>query len=161
VKPTQGLAFRLAMKHDSSHLGDQYIESTGRKRIHYTRDEFALGVSYQIFEGLRVYGEAGYAYNMGNSQLERPWRLQGGIEYETEPLFWNGLGRLYAALDMVIWPENHYQPTLTFQAGVHVHVESIGRDLRFGVQLYDGRSVIGEFFQYREVNCAFGVWLDL
>src|SRR5512134_3712215 len=40
---TDRLAFKFGVLHDSSHVGDEYIERTGRTRIGYTRHELAAG----------------------------------------------------------------------------------------------------------------------
>lgn len=75
-----GLAAKLATQHDSSHVGDEYTERTGRKRINYTRAEVVFGLSLAFFTQWRVYGEAGYAYDMRNVELQEPWRVEGGLE---------------------------------------------------------------------------------
>ncbi len=171
-RPTESLAFRLAMNHDSSHLGDEYQENDEedaaeapeprerRKRINYTREELALGVSWSPIERLRLYGEVGWAYHRGNNRLLDRGRLQAGIEYETRPFLW-GDGALYLALDAVLWQENDWEPSITAQTGVKWHIDALDRDYRLGLQVYDGRSQIGEFFQERERYVAFGFWFDL
>lgn len=160
-KPLRWLAFRFSANHDSSHLGDELIENTRRERITYTREELAVGVSWQPRDELRLYGELGWAYSQGNSELQRPWRVQTGLEYESPPLLLGELGRLYAALDLVFFEENKWRPSMTAQAGLCLHVESIGRECRLGFQAYSGRCHLGEFFQYDERYIAIGVWLDL
>jgi hypothetical protein len=42
-----------------------------------------------------------------------------------------------------------------------VHPAAGGGHWRVGFEYYDGRSPIGEFFQYRERHLAFGLWIDL
>jgi hypothetical protein len=37
----------------------------------------------------------------------------------------------------------------------------VDRTWRLGVELYDGRPNLGEFFQDSEAHVALGVWLDL
>ncbi len=169
-RPLDALAFRLSMNHDSSHLGDEYMEKDAedalegggapRERINYTREELALGASWSPLEGLRLYGEVGWAYHRGNNQLLDRARLQAGVEYETAPFLW-GDGSLYAALDVTVWQENGWEPSFTAQTGVKWRIDALDRELRFGLQYYDGRSQIGEFFQDRERYVAFGYWFDL
>ena len=38
-----GVSFQLGTKHISSHVGDEYAERTGRRRIGYTREEAVVG----------------------------------------------------------------------------------------------------------------------
>jgi len=160
-KPIHTLAFKFAANHDSSHLGDEMMENGVRERLNYTREEFALGVAYTPFEGLRLYAEAGFAYHLGNYDLMDRWRLQAGIEYESPPLFFGGLAGLYAAVDNVVWEENGWRSSTTVQAGIRWYIEAIGREYRIGVQFYNGRSHMGEYFQSDDRYIAFGFWFDL
>lgn len=157
-KPLDTVAFRLSANHDSAHLGDEYVESTGRERIGYTREEFALGVSWMPYERLRLYGEVGLAYSYDSEFMKRG-RIQTGIEYETEPIFLNA--SLYAAVDAVFWEENGWEPSVTVQTGLKWRSETLDRDLRLGLQYYDGRSLMGEFFLERERSITLGLWFDL
>ena len=45
---TPDFGFRVGSQHNSSHIGDEYSERTGRKRIHYTREEGILGVTWRF-----------------------------------------------------------------------------------------------------------------
>lgn len=159
-KPVHGLALRLALNHDSSHIGDEYIEETGRERINYTREELALGVSVEPFDFLRLYAEAALAYHMGNKDdLQERGRVQVGFELETpEPVLWGG--HLFAAVDAVFWEENGWEPSVTVMSGLVWHLDTIGRETRVGLQYYDGRSLFGELFRDRERWIALGFWFD-
>ena len=91
-------AFKLAVQHVSTHLGDEYAERTGRARINYTREEVALGASWRFSPRWRAYGEAAVAYIRRNDDQE-PWRFQTGIEYESRPTLWGGRFAWYGAGD--------------------------------------------------------------
>jgi len=158
-KPLDTIALRLAANHDSAHLGDEYVESTGRERIGYTREEFALGISWMPVERLRLYGEVGLAYSMGAPDVMKRGRLQTGIEYETDPIFLGG--SFYAALDAVFWEENGWEPSVTIQTGLKWRIDALDRYYRIGLQYYDGRSLMGEFFLERERSITLGLWFDL
>jgi hypothetical protein len=165
-KPTGRLALMFGTQHDSSHVGDEYIERKGRTRLTYTREEFAWGASYSSSErwghgGWRGYAEAGWAYHRGNTQLMERWRLQVGLEYESPLTLAGGLGGWYAAVNNGIWQERGWQSATTVQAGVKFQFADIGRQYRFAVEFRNGRSVIGEFFQQDERYISFGMWLDL
>ncbi len=45
-------------------MGDEYAERTGRLRINYTREEFLAGISGELGDRWRVYGEAAYGYDL-------------------------------------------------------------------------------------------------
>jgi len=42
----RGLGLRMGVQHWSSHVGDEYAERTGRRRIGYTREEVMAGVAW-------------------------------------------------------------------------------------------------------------------
>jgi hypothetical protein len=156
-----GLAAKLAIQHDSSHVGDEYIERTGRGRINYTRQEYAFGLSLSGLKYWRVYGEAGWAFDMRNEELQEEWRLEGGLEFEDPDRFWNGKAGYYAAVDIMSYEESDWKTDVTVQAGLVLPKSQIPRIWRIGLEYRKGRSVIGEFFQNRESHIAFGLWLDL
>ncbi len=153
------LVLRMGMAHDSSHLGDEFIENTGRRRIEYTREELLAGMRYSPLESLSVYAEYGWAYDMRNEDLMEEGRVQLGLEIEPEPMLWNRRLAPFAALDVSAFEEDDGEENLTVQLGVVRHGE--GGSWRLGVEYYDGRSPIGEFFQERERHLAWGAWLDL
>jgi hypothetical protein len=156
-----GVALRTGVFHDSSHVGDEYIESTGRGRIDYTREEYLLGVSYAFVVGLRVYGEGGYAFDLRNEELQEPGRLQYGLEYDSPLTLWGRRMGWYAAVDLSFFEEDDWEDNVTVQAGLYLPVEDLARNYRIGLEYYDGRSQIGEFFWIHEEYVAFGIWFDL
>jgi len=156
-----GLAAKLAMQHNSSHVGDEYIEKTGRKRINYTREEWALGLSYRFMENWRFYGESAYGFELRNSDLQEPWRVQGGVEWEADDLFLSGRGGYYAAIDVGAAEELDWEEDITVQAGFVISATQFYRKFRIGLIYRDGRSLIGEFFQDREEWWGIGLRLDI
>ena len=157
----RGLAVKFGTFHDSSHVGDEYAERTGRKRIGYTREEVALGVSDTFARHWRLYGEAGRAYHLSNKALMEPWRAQAGLEYQSPLLFGQGSMGWYAATDCSFFEEDDWRANAGLQLGVVLPRDDIGRRYRFGIEYYSGRSIIGEFFQDRESYLAAGIWWDL
>ena len=157
----QGLALKFGTKHDSSHVGDEYAESTGRKRINYTREEVLLGVSLAGFNYWRIYGEGAYAYDLRNKDLQERWRVEGGIEFQDAERWWDGSAGYYAALDVTSYEENDWQADVTIQAGLVLPVKKRFRTYRLGLEYHNGRPLIGEFFQIKEKYFAIGLWMDL
>lgn len=156
-----GTAFKFGTFHDSSHVGDEYAERTGRRRLAYTREEAVLGGSWSFPRGWRVYSELGRAYHRSNKALMDPWRAQAGVEYESPERFWSGTTAWYAALDSTFYQENDWRGNVSVQAGVVLPQEKTGRRYRFGIEYYRGRSVIGEFFLIDEAVISAGFWWDL
>ena len=156
-----GFAIRTGLMHDSSHVGDEYAERTGRQRIEYTREEIPLGLSWAFTERWRIYLEGAYANVLRNEEIMEPWRVQYGLEYVSPKSFWKGRFGWYAAVDVSHFEENDWDQNLSFQLGLLLRAKGIVRDYRIGVEYYDGRSQIGEFFQDDETYVAFGIWIDI
>lgn len=157
----EGLALKLGTFHDSSHVGDEYAERTGRTRVGYTREEVVLGASRAFSRQWRLYAEAGRAYHRSNKELMDLWRGQAGLEYESPKRLWGaGIG-WYAAADCSFFQENDWRGNATVQLGLVVPQDEIGRRYRFGIEYYRGRSQLGEFFQDHESSLSVGLWWDL
>lgn len=159
IAPSHDLAFKVGLLHVSSHLGDEYIERTGRKRIGYTRQELAVGASWLPTTRWRLYTEVGRALGLSNRELMEPWRAQAGLEYEGARSMWSGRMAWYAAVDLQSYQERDWKVDTAIQTGFVVR--SGGRSWRFGVEWYNGRMPIGEFFQYTERYSSIGIWIDL
>jgi hypothetical protein len=154
-----GGAMRIGRMHDSSHVGDEFARYPAR--IEYTREEVVGGLAWRLFEGGRIYSEAGYAYQMGNPELMLPWRLVYGASYESPQILAGNRMALYLASDTSHFQEDQWTPNLTVQGGLVYPVPSLGRRYRIGGEYYQGRSQIGEYFESQERYMAFGFWFDL
>ncbi|MFW5975560.1 MAG: DUF1207 domain-containing protein [Desulfosalsimonas sp.] len=155
-----GTALKLGINHDSSHVGDEYAERTGRRRIEYTRQEYALGISLPLGQHVRTYAESGWAFDMRNDLQER-WRVQAGLEFKDEDALWGGRMGYYAAADIMSFEESDWDQDVTAQAGLIVPLTRSHRTLRTGLEYRDGRSVIGEFSRHDETYWTWGLWIDL
>lgn len=159
VVPVRAWAFKTGLQHVSSHVGDEWIKRTGRQRIGYTRQEVVAGISWLDEKRWRLYSEAGWAMSMSNKQLQEPWRLQGGMEYESPPVFLKGLAGWYAATDIQSTQERDWHVDIAIQTGFVVR--SVSRTWRLGAEWYKGRPPIGEFFQDTEQYISIGLWIDI
>jgi hypothetical protein len=153
------LSYKVALSHDSSHVGDEYMERTGRLRIGYTRHELSAGVSWLLSDSWRTYAEAGQGYLLSNEELQKPGRLQFGLEWQDAGYVRNGRRGWYAAFDLSSMQERDWRIDRSLKTGYRV--DSDGRVYRFGVQWYSGRPPIGEFFQHTESFLGVGVWVDI
>jgi hypothetical protein len=159
TRQTENAAFRFAVLHDSSHVGDEYGERTGRRRIGYTRHELAAGLSWHPLPSWRTYVEGGRAYQLSNDELQEPGRIQAGVEYESGPGFWNGAAGWYAAADASAMEERRWRTDICVQTGLVWR--SGERTWRFGLEWYNGRPPIGEFFKNTEKYISLGLWIDI
>jgi hypothetical protein len=151
--------YRIGIKHVSSHVGDEYAERTGRLRINYTRQEIRMGVAWSDHAELAIYSDIAYGYDLRNRDLQEPWRLQLGAQYESPYAFWNDQLNWFTAIDISSYEENDWQSNYTAQLGLVTH--SGLRSWRAGLEYYDGRNQIGEFFQNQERYISLGIWFDL
>ncbi len=153
-------AMKTGILHTSAHIGDEWIQRTGRERINYTREEILGAVSWQFSPRWRTYLETGWGYELRAIEgLMEPLRTQAGLELESPRTQWSVLTGWYAAIDLSSWEERDWRADISFQAGVKV--ASDGRTWRLGIQYYDGRVPLGEFFQDTESAFTVGLWAEL
>jgi hypothetical protein len=139
-------------------VGDEYAERTGRKRIGYTREEVAAGVSWQASARWRLYLEGGYSF--GTKAFQERLRAQAGVEYFGATRLWRGRARWYAAADLRTYQENHWRPRITGQVGLLIPTGRGTSRYRFALELGRGRSALGEFFDYEESYVGLGWYFD-
>jgi len=159
TRTSESLAFKLGAHHTSSHIGDEFQERTGRQRINYTREEFLAGVSRSIGDRWMLYGEAAYGYELRTVPPQKPWRGEIGIEHQSRPDLWKNRMGWYAALDASAYEERDWDVNFAAQLGLVWRTGE--RAWRIGLDHYDGRSQLGEFFQEDECFTALGFWLSL
>lgn len=149
---------KLGLVHRSSHVGDEYIERTGRHRIGYMRDEVLMGLSWNIMPAWRVYGEYGHAFNLNDAVQERG-RAQGGLEYQPRRQWWGGQLGWFAAIDVSATEERDWQADTAIRAGYLFGHD--GRRWSLSGVYYHGRPSISEFFQHTESYVGVSINLDL
>ena len=155
------VAARIGYRHISAHLGDEYIEETGRQRIGYTRDDLALGLAYHLNERVLIYVEPNWAWSLGNENRQKRWAAEGGIQYEGPRHMWNSSTAFYAAAHVRAFDETDWEPGVSMQTGVHVKRDARSSNLRFGLEGYVGRAILGEFaLDYDEMYLTAGIFFD-
>jgi len=155
-RPDQRIAFKVGAYHISSHIGDEYIERTGRTRINYTREELQAGMNLSLSDNLQWYVEAGRAYDQRNKQVQKPWRVQSGVQYRPGKPYQS---QWYAGLDVGATQERDWQSDVSLQIGWRVPTDN--RIWRVGLEAYEGKAQLGEFFQEDERYLGLGLWLDI
>jgi hypothetical protein len=149
---------KLSYEHTSTHIGDEFSQNTGRRQVPLVLDETVLGVSRYFGEHGRVYGQYGYAFNTAKeTNANRRSRFDLGVSYsnyaDTGPV-----GRPFLAYDMDLRQYQNYHVNSTFQAGWQW--VGHGRSVRIAVEVYDGRSQFGQFYQNTEHYVGFGGYYD-
>jgi hypothetical protein len=152
-------AIKAGLNHISSHIGDEYIRRTGRERIDYTRQELLLGANWQFHRNWQVYAETGYGYRLSNETLQKPWRVQSGIQFFSNAGQHAATRGWYAALDLSANEERDYSINTTLQAGHSYYAGN--RRFQAGIEMYDGQVQIGELFQEDTRYILLGFWFDI
>jgi len=93
---------RIGYRHLSAHLGDEYIEATGRRRINYTRDDLALGLGFFFSEHILIYVEPSWAWSMGNQDRQKRWAAEGGVQSTRVPATCGTTVRLFTLRHMCV-----------------------------------------------------------
>ena len=152
-------ALKLGVLHTSSHVGDEYAERTGRRRIGYTREEVVVGLSRAIGRRWRALAEAGWAYDRRNEELQEAGRLRASVEHLAGEALWRNRFGWYAAADASAVAERDWQ--IDWSLDVGLLLSPWPRRWRLGLQYYDGRTPLGEFFLTDQRSLTLGLWLDL
>jgi len=154
----KAIAHRLGIHHISSHVGDELIERTGIKRNNYTRQEMRYGLLWFMSPYWQSYIEIGKAYDLRNELIQKQWRSELGFQYENKK-YWNSKLGWYLGSDLSSYEENNWDINSSLHLGLITAINN--RNYRFGLELYDGRSSLGEFFQANEKYIGFGLWVDI
>jgi hypothetical protein len=149
---------RFGTLHDSAHLGDEYIEETGRERIDYTREELIAGIAWLPSSRSKLYSELGWAWHVKDDM--EPLRWQFGAEYYAAGNdLYLGLP-WYAAADLALFEERDWEPAVSLQLGLIYATGDATERYRFVLEAYDGRSLMGEFSFQDDTNLSVGVHDD-
>jgi hypothetical protein len=151
-------SWRSGVFHTSSHLGDEFEDLTTDNR-NLTREDLYLAYSRDLTAAWRGYLELGYAVHMSDEGDLEPGRAQAGLEYEPKPQWANGRLGWFSALDTSSFQEDEWKVNLNWQTGLVWPVHNAHTAWRVGIEVYHGRSTMGEFIEERETWIALGLWL--
>jgi len=175
ARPTEWLSLRFSKHHICTHIGDEFakrttLSVTDRDPMYKqgpTMDDFRFAalVKPLWFLGrpeldiLKVYAEVGY-FDPGSDflGLRKSWpndyaymNYMGGVELEyyfTQKLRW--LGGVFAAANVSAYQQNGFSKNINITAGYILPQERNKLRLRLGVQFYNGRSLVNEFYNRKE-----------
>ena len=136
---------RLCYRHLSAHIGDEYVERTGRERVGYTREDLAIGVAWQFHDRWLAYVEPGWATRNGNRERQADLSFDGGLQYEGPRRLWNDSSAFYAGLHVRAFEESDWKPGISVQTGFHVRGRADRTNVRMGLEAYTGRAILGEY----------------
>jgi hypothetical protein len=142
---------RFMLYHVSSHLGDDYIRTTGQIADSNSWNSIRSILSYDANAGLRLYG--GYTYNLQVHPAEQGlWAYQSGFEVSFN-IFGKSYSQAYWANDLQWWERTDYKPQFNSQIGVKTGLQpKDGRGIYYFLEYTTGPEYYGQFF-LREETC--------
>ncbi|MBL7007168.1 MAG: DUF1207 domain-containing protein [Spirochaetia bacterium] len=192
-KPIEEFAFRFGYHHLSGHVGDEYlaeyisiidpiVDGAGiadgeNYHLAYVRDAVLLGLSFQPFPFLRMYGEVDYSFSLMDifhCYNNLRWHINFGTELVWKPpeeIAW--IGAWYAATDIQLFEESSWRPGITVQIGRYGISGEKGERFRIGAEYYYGRVPLFVFNHTQgtiptewdavplEQYITIGIWFDM
>lgn len=155
------LDVRVGYRHLSAHLGDEYIETTGRERVGYTRDALVAGFAWRVDDNWTTYIEPSWAFGMGNEERQERLGIDGGVQYQGPFDLWDGNMAFYGATHVRAFNESSWKPGVTGQLGYLVKRADSSSNLRLVLEAYTGRAILSEFaLDYDETYITAGFIID-
>ena len=150
----------LRIKHQSSHLGDEFLLNNPQvNRINLSYEELDLKLSYDLTTWLRVYGGAGTIVRKDPSTLGRE-TTQGGVELKSPWLFLGGKVRPVAYADFQTHARTNWSVGQSIMAGLQFENARIGdRKLQVLGEYYSGPRPDGQLFTQRVEWIGMGIHL--
>ncbi|WP_437187914.1 DUF1207 domain-containing protein [Planctomicrobium sp. SH668] len=151
-------AWKFGYYHISAHLGDEFlIKNPDYDRLNWLRDSLYLGYSYFPIPELRLYGEAGWAFNC---DISDPWEFQLG--FELAPAYPTGIrGAPFVAMNGHLQQELDFGGSFNMQLGWAWRSEGLATGLlRTGAYYYNGGSPQFSFYKHHEQSVGWGLWYD-
>jgi len=149
--------YKLGYSHISSHVGDEFLlDNMGFNRRNYVRDSFLLGVTYDVYDDLQVYGEFSGAWNAnGGAEFGE---LQFGAQWmPVEPVFLHGAP--FAAVNAHLRQEYNFGGAINTMAGWQWRSPRSHNTFRFGLMHYNGPSMQWSFTDHESLT-GLGIWYD-
>lgn len=156
IDPGGPLRLKVGLRHLSSHLGDEFVIRTGRRRIDYTREDLSLAVAWTR-DGVALYADGGVAFARSFPDQE-PLVVQAGAQYVSPPR-WGPIG-WYAGVDAKAFQEDSWDPSVCLEIGLALPLARSGPTWRLGLEGYAGRAILGEFSRFEEDYIALSLGID-
>lgn len=147
---------RFMLFHTSSHLGDDFVKTTGRVIQKHSWDNLRWVLAYNPLISLRLYGGYTYAFRTLPEGIGRN-AFQGGAEWSSG--WWDGgHAQTYWANDFQSWGRAAWKPMFNSQLGVKFAQDTASeRAVAFFLEFGAGRQAQGQFFLQQETHWVSGV----
>ncbi len=147
---------RLLPYHQSSHLGDDYLERTGESLTKYSMDSFKTLAAWEPSAAWRLY--TGYNFTIRhNEDISGGQMLQAGFEWSSA--WWSHEhAQLYWANDFQSWERIGWNPILNTQGGVRFARSPQARQrLAVFLEYGTGHQSFGQFYEKEESHWVLGL----
>jgi hypothetical protein len=150
-------SYRLAIYHQSSHLGDEYLLHNNVERVELSYEAVQAIASHE-WQTWRVYYGGEYIMHQGPTSI-KPAALQGGIEYYgTDAIV--GRGKLVGGWDLKSDQTHDWSLNSSVKAGIQFDSSTNdGRYIRVLAEGYKGFTPYGQFYTDRSTYVGIGVYL--
>ena len=156
-------AFRARLYHISSHLGDEYMHHHRRtRRKNKSFEAIDLFASYQLTNGIRLYGGPGVVIHSDSQMRVKPLYLEYGMEVRAfRHNFTQLYGQPFLAMHLCNYQDTNFDFDATYALGYEWgKIQGFGRKIRLFAEYHDGFSNEGQFSDRRTsyfgVRLAFG-----
>lgn len=141
---------RTMISHRSSHLGDEFIEATGARRIEFGNEQLEFLAAYNAGGAARFYGGGAWIFRsylgwdprLSALGIRDRAAVQLGMDREWRPFRDRRLG-IWGGVDWQAAERTSWRGALAVAAGIGV---GNSRTLRLVARYYDGPSTMGQFF---------------
>ena len=146
-------SFELFLYHQSSHLGDEVLESGKRRRIDYAREAIRLMYAHE-WGNLRVYAGPTFNLHALPRDIEHKFTAQAGAEYR-----FSVLGQpAYVATDLQSRQENDWSVNTSFQVGLELGDPGRTKNRQWVfTEFFQGYSNMGQYWDRWESYSLIGV----
>ncbi len=152
---------RLALFHQSSHLGDDYIRRTGETGFRYSIDGLRGALAYDVFKWLRGYVDGTYLLHTVPAPQRGAFGF--GAELRSLPLFHINTDlpvTYYLGWDLQSHAQVRWNIDSSVQTGLRLRFRDEARSMRLFWEYFDGHSPYGEFYFAREHYSELGLAFD-
>lgn len=150
-------SYRIAIYHQSSHLGDEFLLHNAIERVELSYEACELIGSYEWTQW-RVYYGGDYIFHQGPTSL-KPAAAQVGVEYyDTKSLA--GRGRVVGGWDLKCDQTHDWALNSSIKIGLQFdNSDSSRRNLRLLAEGYKGFAPYGQFYTNRMTYAGFEISL--
>ena len=143
--------------HYCSHIADEYLATHQTfPRINYVRNELLAGLAVYLNPNLRLYGEAGWAFQTDGGA--EPWAFQFGLDFSSPDPTGPG-GAPFFAINGHLREEYNFSGSMTVQTGWQWRGRT-GHLWRIGMEYFNGLSEQTQFYNKFEEQIGAGLWYD-